>query len=357
MTAELLKQAKILFYYNLEETKMKTRKILALLLAVVLLFSLAACGNKSDDTTTASVAPTAPTAVNANVNIAMLKGPTGIGAAKLMSDKDAGKALNNYNFTLSADPQEVLAGVVKGDFDIAACPLNVASVLYNKTQGNIQMLAINTLGTLYILSSDPAVTSIKDLAGKTVIAAGQGGTPEYVLDYLLEKNGVKGQVNVEFKSEHSEVATLATTGEASIVLLPEPNVTAVTMKNQNMKIAVDLSKEFETASGVSLAMGCVVARKDFVENNKAAVEAFMYEYEKSVAYVNDDVAATSTLCETYGIIPKAAVAQKAIPNCSIKFVKGADMKTVATENLTVLFNANAKSVGGKLPADDFWYGV
>ena len=324
---------------------MKIKKISALIIAVIMLLSFASC----------TIGDKTPKATNTQINITMLKGPTGIGAVKLMSDSDAGNTLNKYTFSLSSDPTDISGGIVNGSIDIAACPLNLASVLYKKTNGNVQMLAINTLGTLYIVSKDPTITKLADLEGKTIVTAGQGATPEYVLNYLLEKNGLNDKVTVEYKSEHAEVATLALSGEADTVLLPEPNVTAVLSKSEDFAVAVDLSKEFENVSGVSLAMGCIIARKDFVENNKAAVDAFLYEYKNSIEYVANDIDGASSLCEAYGIIPKAAVAKKAIPNCHISYLSGEDMKKTANENLTVLFNANPSSVGGELPKDDFWY--
>ena len=231
---------------------MKIKKISALIIAVIMLLSFASC----------TIGDKTPKATNTQINITMLKGPTGIGAVKLMSDSDAGNTLNKYTFSLSSDPTDISGGIVNGSIDIAACPLNLASVLYKKTNGNVQMLAINTLGTLYIVSKDPTITKLADLEGKTIVTAGQGATPEYVLNYLLEKNGLTDKVTVEYKSEHAEVATLALSGEADTVLLPEPNVTAVLSKSENFAVAVDLSKEFENVSGVSLAMGCIIARKD-----------------------------------------------------------------------------------------------
>ena len=251
---------------------MKIKKISALIIAVIMLLSFASC----------TIGDKTPKATNTQINITMLKGPTGIGAVKLMSDSDAGNTLNKYTFSLSSDPTDISGGIVNGSIDIAACPLNLASVLYKKTNGNVQMLAINTLGTLYIVSKDPTITKLADLEGKTIVTAGQGATPEYVLNYLLEKNGLTDKVTVEYKSEHAEVATLALSGEADTVLLPEPNVTAVLSKSENFAVAVDLSKEFENVSGVSLAMGCIIARNDFVETNKAAVDAFLYEYKNSI---------------------------------------------------------------------------
>lgn len=325
------------------------KKVISLVLAVLMVLSLAACGAKTE--------PNVDT--KAVVRLATLKGPTGIGTAKLWADDDAGKTANDYTVTLCADPTEVLNGVVEGSFDVAAVPLNMASVLYNKLNGNVQMLAINTLGTLYMLSTQD-VADISALAGKTVVTAGQGATPEYVLNYLLEKNGLTDKVTVEFKSEHAEVATLAAAAGAddqTVYMLPEPNVTASLLQNKALKNVLDVSAAFEAASGVSLAMGCIVAKKDFVEQNKTAIDAFLTEYKASVEYTETNLEDSAALCETYGIIPKAAVAKQAIPRCSITCVTGADMQKIATENFNVLLAANPKAIGGKLPADDFWYGI
>lgn len=326
------------------------KKGISLLLAVLLVLSLAACGANTDGN--ASDTKTI-------VRMATLKGPTGIGTAKLWADDDAGKAKNDYTVTLCTDPTEVLNGVVEGSYDVAAVPLNMASVLYNKLNGGVQILAINTLGTLYMLSTQD-LADISALEGKTVVTAGQGATPEYVLNYLLEKNGLTDKVTVEFKSEHAEVATLAAAAgvdDQTIYMLPEPNVTASLLQNQALKTVLDVSSAFESASGVSLAMGCIVAKKEFVEQNKDAVNAFLTEYKASVEYTTSNLDDTATLCETYGIIPKAAVAKQAIPRCSITCVTGADMQKIATENLNVLLAASPKAIGGALPADDFWYGV
>ena len=326
------------------------KKGISLLLAVLLVLSLAACGANTDET--ASDTKTV-------VRMATLKGPTGIGTAKLWADDDAGKAKNDYTVTLCTDPTEVLNGVVEGSYDVAAVPLNMASVLYNKLNGGVQILAINTLGTLYMLATQD-LADISALEGKTIVTAGQGATPEYVLNYLLEKNGLTDKVTVEFKSEHAEVATLAAAAGAddqTVYMLPEPNVTATLIQNQALKTVLDVSSAFESASGVSLAMGCIVAKKEFVEQNQAAIDAFLTEYKASVEYTATNLDDTATLCETYGIIPKAAVAKQAIPRCSITCVTGADMQKIATENLNVLLAANPKAIGGVLPADDFWYGI
>jgi NitT/TauT family transport system substrate-binding protein len=328
------------------------KKILSLALAAVMALSLCACaatGEKEDSTTTTTAAYQ-----SVDMNVLGLKGPTGMGMAKLIADSKNSKAANNYKFNIIADPTMIASSITTGETDIAACPLNMASVLYNKTNGGVQLIAVNTLGVLYILDKTGTVKSLSDLKGKTIVTAGQGASPEYVLNYILEKNGLKDDVKVEYLSEHSEVATAILTGKADIVLLPEPNVTVVTSKDSSINVAIDLTKEWDKVSDATLAMGCVVARTDYVKANPAAVKKFLEEYKTSVDYINSADDAGQLIADA-GILDAAAIAQKAIKNSNITLITGSEMKTVTQANLNVLFSANAASVGGKLPADDFYY--
>ena len=276
---------------------------------------------------------------------------------KLMSDKDAGTAKNDYQFTVVSDPKEIVAGMLNSSYDIAACPVNLAATLYNKLEGNLQVLAVNTKGVLYVLENGNTINSFADLAGKKLYATGQGSTPEYILNYLLEKNGIADKVTVEYVESHDELASLAAAGKATIAMLPEPKVTAAMTKNADLRIALNLTEEFEKASGKTLIQGVIVAKKDFVTNNPDAVKMFLSEYKASIDYTASNLDETATLCETYGIIPKAAMAKKAIPNCNIAYIDGADMKTAVAANLQLFYDANPQSIGGKMPADDFYYGA
>ena len=290
------------------------------------------------------------------VRVYALKGPTGIGMVKVMNDNDG-----TYDFTLSGAPDEVVAAVVSGNADIAAVPTNLAATLYNKTQGGVQLLALNTLGVLSILTSDESIQTVADLAGRTLYATGQGSTLEYVLNYILEANGLTDKVTVEYKAEHAELATLAAASEVDIAMLPEPNVTSVLMQNESFRIALDVTALFGEAAvakgteGATMSMGCVIVRREFAEQHPDKVAAFMAAYEESVTFVNADPDAASQMVEAQGILPKAAVAKRAIPNCHIVFVSGAEMKEQIVGLFQILFDANAKSVGGALPGEDFYY--
>lgn len=289
------------------------------------------------------------------INVYALKGPTGIGLVKVMNDNDG-----TYNITLAGAPDEVTAAVINGDANIAAVPTNLAATLYNKTQGKVQLVALNTLGVLHIVTSDPAIQSLSDLEGKTLWATGQGSTPEYVLNYILEANGLADKVEVQYLAEHAELATQAASGMVDLALLPEPHVTSVLNQNKDFRIALDVTELFNQAAAgkgenAVLSMGCVIVNKEWAENNADKLAAFMDAYAASVEFVNTNVDEASQMVEAQGIIPKAAVAKKAIPNCHIVFVTGEEMKTQIAPFFQVLYNANPKSVGGALPVDDFYY--
>lgn len=288
------------------------------------------------------------------INLGLLKGPTGMGAAYLLENNAEGKTEADYNLNLAASPDIFTAGLISGEIDIAALPVNTASVLYNKTDGGIKILCVNTLGVMYILSKDSTVSSITDLSGKTVLSAGQGTTTEYALDYILQKNGLSETVNVDYASEHAEVVTNALSGEYETVLLPEPFVTQLKMKTDEFVSSVNLTYEWNNLGAGEMTQGCFVIRTAFLEEHPDAAAKFLKDFENSVNSINKDYSAAAELIEKYDIAA-SSVAQKALPNCNIVFMKTEDMKSNTESYLNILFDYNPSSVGGKLPADDFWF--
>lgn len=367
------------------------KQLLSLILALTLILTLTACGATSATSSTGetpAAAPSAPASEEAKpespaptpesapapdtasqtaslektgktLRVAALKGPTAMGMVKLMEDAEQGETANGYEFTLAGSPDEIVGSIVQGEFDVAAVPTNLAATLYNKTQGKVQLAALNTLGVLYVVESGDAIQSIGDLAGKTVYSTGKGSTPEFALNYVLEKNGLAGEVTVEYRSEHAELATLLAQGQAEVALLPQPFVTTALMQNDKLRVALDLTAEWDkAATGASqLTMGCVVMQKSFLEENAAAAAAFLAEYKASVDFVTDpaNLDAAAALIVKEGILPKEPVAKAALPQCSITFVSGEEMKKTASGFLRVLYEADPKSVGGTLPDDGLYY--
>ena len=341
------------------------KKSLSLAMALLLALSLTACGTKQE-----APAPEEPPAQETPVQeetpaeepvttrIAALKGPTAMGLVKLMSDDPQFADGSLYDFTLAGAADEVTPSLIKGDLDMACVPANLASVLYNKTEGQIVTLAVNTLGVIYIVENGNAVRSMADLAGKTIVGAGKGSTPEYALRYLLSENGIDPDkdVTIDWKSEHAECVAALASGAATIALLPQPFVTVAQTKIEGLRMALDLTAEWDALdNGSGMITGVVVARKAFVEEHPAAVAAFLEDYAESVDWVNSNNADAAQLISEYGIIEAAPVAQKALPYCNIVCITGEEMGSKLSGYLQVLFDAEPTSVGGKLPGDDFYY--
>ena len=359
---------------------MKLKKQLSLLLCGALMVSaLAGCGggtsssSSSSDTSgtqsSSSAGDTSTSEAFTLPNVMVLSGPTGVGAAKLMSDveyanENGGQTPDGTpsyidTITVEADNQAVSSALINGDADIAAVATNVAATLINKNPESIQVLAVNTLGVLYILEKGDTVTSMADLAGKTVYATGEGANPEYVLNYLLTENGVDpSTVDIQWMTAQ-EVTAQMVSSEDGICMLPVPAATALMIQDSGVRQALSLTDEWSAVSDGELAMGCIVARTDYIEENPQGVEAFLTAYQDSIEYMSDPdhAADAAELVAQYGITPNAAIAQAAIPQCNLVYLTGDEMKSVLETYYQVLFAADPASIGGALPYDSFYYGV
>lgn len=294
------------------------------------------------------------------VRVGGLKGPTTMGLVKLMDDAANGTAKNNYEFTMVTAADELTALVAGGKVDIALLPANVASVLYNKTNGGVSVIDINTLGVLYLVSSDTSIETVDQLKGKTVYLPGKGTTPEYALRYLISAAGLSvGDVTLEFKSEASEVASILAEDPTAIGLLPQPFVTSALAQNDKLSIVMDLTKawdEFQAeGEGSRLVTGVTIVNSQFLESNADSVNTFLEEHEASILFTESDPDTAAELIAAAEIVPKAPLAKKALPFCNIKFLSGEEMKAALSGYLEVLFEQNAASVGGTLPDDAFYY--
>ena len=307
----------------------KVRAIVSLLLALTLALSLTACGGQAHSDPQQPGPQEEPTP--AEVNLYVLSGPTGIGAINLWAAADAGETKNTYHITMPGANDEVVAALSNGEADIAAVATNLAATLYNKTSGGVTVLAVNTLGVLSMLSNGQEAAAVSDLKGKTIYAPGQGANPEYILREVLTGNGVDADkdVTLRFVGEGSELLTVWQSDPEAIIMAPQPVATSILMQNENAKTLFDMTEEWDKIAGgdSTLMMGCVIVRNEFLQANPGAVELFLQEYAASIEKTRSDVEGTAVLCEQYGLIPKAALAQKAIPSCGLTFGTGAEMKT------------------------------
>lgn len=301
----------------------------------------------------------APEKEQVTLRLGGLKGATSIGMVKLLDDAENGRTKVNYEYTMAAAADELSPLMIQGKMDVLAVPANLGSILYNKTEGKVQFAAVNTLGVVYIVEKGgETIQSVADLKGKTIYATGKGTTPEYALRYLLSMHGLNmdTDVTMEWKSEPTETVMAMKAQENAVAMIPQPFVTVAQGQVEGLRVALDLTKEWEALDNGSMFITAgLIVRKEFAEQNPEVFKTFLEEYKASTEYVNQNPAEAAVLVEKYGIV-KAPVAEKAIPYCNITYIDGAQMKTGLTGYLTVLYDMNPTSVGGKLPGDDFYYG-
>ena len=358
------------------------KRLLSMVMAAAMALSLAACGGTAASGSTASsqAASSAPASSQAEsvpassaasgsestaasgdaMRIAGLQGPTTMGMVKLMKDQESMES-PLYEVTMYGAADEIVPLLTKGELDAAAIPANLAATLYQKTEGKIQVAAVNTLGVLYVVTTGDEVASVADLAGKTIYSTGKGTTPEYVLNYILSENGIDPakDVTIEYKSEATEVlAMLQSAGEGAVAVLPQPYVTAAQAQVEGLTVALDLTEEWNKIDPDSqLITGVLAVRSDYAQQHPEELEVFLADYRSSIEWVTTNTADAAQLVAEYGIVAKAPLAEKALPACNITYMDGADMKQALSGYLDVLYQQDAASVGGALPGDDFYYGV
>ncbi len=342
------------------------KKILSLLLAFSLALSLAACGGSASSAASSTAVSEAASSAAASeeetaapLRIAGLKGPTTMGLVNLLSMEQAGTAAMDYDLQLYGAADEIVPLLIKGELDMAAIPANLAATLYQKTNGGIQAVAVNTLGVLYVVEQGDTVHSMADLKGRTILSTGKGTTPEYVLRYLLTANGLDPDkdVDIQYYSEATEVTAQMAATQDAIAVLPQPYVTAAGLKDDTLRVALDLTAEWDKVADTQLITGVTVVRKAYAEEHPDVVAAFLADYAQSVNAANTDLDGTAALCEEQGVVAKAAIAKKALPNCNIVCLTGEELKADVSGYLQVLYDADPAAVGGTLPGEDFYWAV
>lgn len=338
------------------------KKISLFLVLILVISMLAGCNQNNEkpdgETTDDNAKPieTAEPKVPVNVTIAGLKGPTSIGMIKMFDEKSLNDESYKVQYVAEAAPDALTGKIISGDIQISSVPINLASVLYKKTNGAVQLMAVNTIGNLYIVGSEE-ISSLKETEGKTLGMSAKGSTPDYAMNYILKQNGLDGKVELDYALDHATLAQAVIAGDKKIALLPQPFVTQVMMKNKNVKILFDLNEEWKAATkGQSeLFTGCIVVNKEFASNNKEFVAEFLKQYKASVEWVVNNPAEAAKLTEKNEIMPSAALVEKAIPYCGITYQPASEVKEKLNSFYKILFDSNPASVGGALPDENFYY--
>lgn len=341
------------------------KKILVLAMSLALAAGLlSGCGNKQAPRQ-ASGNGTVDRPMGSNeavdVNVGLIMGPPSMGLGYFMSEAEAGNTYNHYHFEVAGvDYSAVAASFNQGDYDIATVPSNVAAILYNNKDMNedVKVISIGNLGLLYILTTDPGISTLEDLKGRTVYSIGEGGPPEYTFDFLLKEAGLTGDVNFSFRPTPFEVLNLLQEEKNSVALLPQPFVEVAKLLVPGLRVAIDVTEAWDglnVESGAEAVTTVTVVRKAFLEEHEQAVMEYLDMSGKSADYCLEHLDEAAAWTEKYETFLNPEIAKEAIPKCSICTVTGAEMKDLLSGFLRIIYDFNPEAVGGKLPEDDFYY--
>ena len=328
------------------------RLLVLSLMAILILSALAACGRDS-----APVAAGQDGSGPLDMQIGTLNGNMGVAMAWLMEQAELGIPFDNYSFERRTAPDQLTAALLSGQVQIAALPTNVAATLYNRSEGLIQMIAISAYGVLHILENGEEINAIADLRGRTIHTTGQAANPEFILNHILEQNGLTPGVDVFVQFHQNEaLAALMAAGEIDLSMMPEPMVTSVLAQNENVRVALDMTTEWDAVGdGSSLVMSCIVVRRDFAEAHPEAVLRFLDYFRQSVEETVANPAEAAQLIAKFEIIASPAIAERAIPGCNLTFITGADMEPTIRGYFQVLYTANPDAIGGAMPDAAFYF--
>lgn len=325
---------------------MKTlKKIICLTLALAMLVAVSACAKDPDK--------------ELEIKISVLNGTTAMGMAQMINNAKNNADEMNYNIEVFTAADAITGSIVSGESHIAALPTNVAAKLYKASEGKVKLLAVNTLGVLYLLQNGANVSTFEDLKGKTVYLPGAGSNPEYITAALFSANGlaVGTDVILDTTSYPSPDAlqSAISTGLIDLAVLPEPKVTVTMTANSNVTVAMDFTEKWEAVYGENtLAQGCLVVNTAFAEAHPAEVSKFLDDYKASVEFVTSASDEAINAIVEAEILPKAPIAKKALPKCNICFIEGEDMKDAMSVFYEKLYAADNKSIVA-IPDDAFYY--
>jgi NitT/TauT family transport system substrate-binding protein len=290
------------------------------------------------------------------VVVESLRGPTGLGIAKLAGDNPILPGDFDVEYRFSSAPDVTVSNVLSGEADIAALPTNVAARLYSAGVP-YRILAVNTLGVLYIVSTDPAIEDLGDLEGRELLVSGRGANPDIILRALLEGRGIDPDEDLAIRyANHTEAAQLLLSGREQSALLPEPFVTRVLQQSPGARIAVDIQEEWQRqlGAGSTIGLGCIVVHNRLVEEEPAFVATFLEEYLASVEWVRSNPEQAGPIVEELGVGFTAEEAREAIPRANLVGLFGVEAYRAIDPYFRALYAFDPASLGGSLPGQDLF---
>lgn len=299
---------------------------------------------------------TAALAEPLQLTVAGLKGPSSIGMLRMIESEPVFGEDVETEYQIVDEPQLMIARIMSGEADIAAVPINLAAVLYNKG-APYRLGAVTGDGLLHIVSSREDIGSVEDLKGKRIYCIAQGSTPEFVLRYVLEKSGIDPDTEVEldFSFDHVAIAPQLIAGKVDLAVLPEPFVSIVASKNPAVQPVIDLQQVWAELSGTgdTYPITATLVRNSLYREHPEALKAFFAAYRESIDWANANPAEAGGLAGKYMEMPAPIIA-KAMPRLNLRYQSPREARSRVEELYQVFHGFAPASVGGTIPGDEFY---
>lgn len=292
------------------------------------------------------------------IRIGVLRGPNGMGMSYLMEENSLDAYETSYQISFLASADKLATRFTRGDLEFATLPTTVAANLYKETNGEIQLLGVNMLGGFYLVENGTSIQTISDLKNLELSSSSRPATAQYVLEHLLEANAIEEneQPKVNYVVDNLKLSSAIVSGEIDIAMLPEPFLSTLLQRNKGLRVALDLSEEWQDVYGDSiLPMGCLVVNKEFALKNPESIARFIQHYKTSVEYVNKNQKEAGLLIEKHKLLNNARQATNSIDRSQITWIDASEVQEDVLKYLEIFLESDKNIIGGEVPDEEFFY--
>jgi NitT/TauT family transport system substrate-binding protein len=289
------------------------------------------------------------------VTVYGLKGPSGVGMIQLFENPPQYPEAA-ITVEALAQPDLMAARFISGSAKVGILPPNMAAKLAG-AGARIQIAAVLGTGMLSLLTSDPDVRRIEDLRGKTLSAAGQGATPEYVFRRILRSKGINPDrdLRINFSLAYPEIARSLISGRIDTALIPEPFATMARAGKPDLREAADIQQEWVRAGGRgNYPMTALVVDAGFAASQPLMLKTILQGFKDSAAWVTANPDKAGVLVEKHGLGIRAQIARAAIPRSNYVFIPALEARASLEALYQAFLEFSPAAIGGRLPGDGFY---
>lgn len=329
-----------------------TRRIVALLTALILVFTLAACGKEPEPVTTTTEVYPDMLVRDEKINVACFRAGSAVSLTHARATKEDACVI-----TFSNSVDEITSLIKSGKADIAALPLNTAAQLYNKTNGGIKIMSITALNSLYLVEKGDIIKKLSDFKGKTVVTSGKGTVFDYYLLYVLKESGIDPETDITIRyldTYDDVVADAKGENSSGLCVVPCNYACEILYAEKGYDTVESFTNILKLKTEMVFAAECLAVRTEYLEAHPDLVEEFLDFADMSATFITSSARAGLYLIDAK-LFADEEKALANVFNCNPVCIQGDELVTLASENLKFLYELDPDSVGGALPDENIYY--